>query len=107
LKEEALDSTLWRTRFGRGFGPVVRETTEWMKDSSISLKVTSHCRGKLSVGLFRDWLFPLFMYIGKVTSLCDSFNPVFFLKQLEGQMTAKYFQTTLGTKHMNFVRANI
>jgi hypothetical protein len=28
LKEEALDSTLWRTRFGRGFGPVVRETTE-------------------------------------------------------------------------------
>jgi hypothetical protein len=28
LKEEALDHTLWRTRFGRGFGPVVRHTTE-------------------------------------------------------------------------------
>jgi hypothetical protein len=28
LKEEALDRTLWRTRFGRGYGPVVRQTTE-------------------------------------------------------------------------------
>jgi hypothetical protein len=28
LKEEALDRTLWRTRFGRGYGPVVRRTTE-------------------------------------------------------------------------------
>ena len=26
LKEEALDCPLWRTRFGRGCGPVVRET---------------------------------------------------------------------------------
>jgi hypothetical protein len=28
LKEEALDCTLRRTRFGRGYGPVVRQTTE-------------------------------------------------------------------------------
>jgi hypothetical protein len=28
LKEEALDRTLWGTRFGRGCGPVVRQTTE-------------------------------------------------------------------------------
>ena len=28
LKEEALDRTIWRNRFGRGFGPVVRQTTE-------------------------------------------------------------------------------
>jgi hypothetical protein len=28
LKEEALDHTLWRTRFGRGYGPVVRQTIE-------------------------------------------------------------------------------
>jgi hypothetical protein len=28
LKKEALDRTLWRTRFGRGYGPVVRQTTE-------------------------------------------------------------------------------
>jgi hypothetical protein len=31
LKEEALDCTLWKTRFGRGYGPVVRQTTEKMK----------------------------------------------------------------------------
>jgi hypothetical protein len=28
LKEEALDCTVWRTRFGRGYGPVVRQNTE-------------------------------------------------------------------------------
>jgi hypothetical protein len=26
LKEEALDPTMWRARFVRGFGPVVRQT---------------------------------------------------------------------------------
>jgi hypothetical protein len=28
LKEEALDRTIWRARFGRGFGSVVRQTTK-------------------------------------------------------------------------------
>ena len=28
LKEEALDGTVWRHRFGGGFGPVVRQYTE-------------------------------------------------------------------------------
>jgi hypothetical protein len=28
LKEEALDRTMWRARFGRDFGPVVRQTTK-------------------------------------------------------------------------------
>jgi hypothetical protein len=28
LNYEALDCTLWRTRFGRGYGPVLRQTTE-------------------------------------------------------------------------------
>jgi len=28
LKEEALDRTMWRGRFGRGFGPVVRQTNK-------------------------------------------------------------------------------
>jgi hypothetical protein len=28
LKEEALERTMWRVRFGRGFGPVVRQTTK-------------------------------------------------------------------------------
>ena len=33
LKEEALDRTIWRNRFGGGFGPVVRQNTEWMNES--------------------------------------------------------------------------
>ena len=28
LKEEALDRTVWRNRFGRGFGPVVWQITD-------------------------------------------------------------------------------
>jgi hypothetical protein len=28
LREGALDRTIWRARFGRGFGPVVRQTAE-------------------------------------------------------------------------------
>jgi hypothetical protein len=30
LKEEALDRTLWRTRLGRIYVPVVRQTAEWI-----------------------------------------------------------------------------
>jgi hypothetical protein len=28
LKEEALDRSIWSPRLGRGFGPVVRQTTK-------------------------------------------------------------------------------
>ena len=28
VKEEALDRTMWRAGFGRGFGPVVRQTAK-------------------------------------------------------------------------------
>ena len=37
LKEEALDGTMWRNRFRGGFGPVVRQNTEWMNYN------TYHC----------------------------------------------------------------
>jgi hypothetical protein len=36
LKENVLDLTMWTTRFGRGFGPVVRQTTKWMNEWIIS-----------------------------------------------------------------------
>jgi len=32
LKEEAVDRTLWKTRLRRGYGPVVRQTTEWLNE---------------------------------------------------------------------------
>ena len=32
LKEEALDRTMWRHRFGGGFGPVVRQNTELINE---------------------------------------------------------------------------
>jgi len=33
LKEESLDRSMWRARFGRGFGPVVRQTTKRMNEA--------------------------------------------------------------------------
>jgi len=30
LKDETLDRTVWKTRYGRCYGLVVRETTEYM-----------------------------------------------------------------------------
>jgi hypothetical protein len=36
LKEEALDRTVWRTRFGRGYGAVVRQTAEWMNTYKVN-----------------------------------------------------------------------
>ena len=32
LKEEALNCTMWRAGFGRGFEAVVRQTTKWMNE---------------------------------------------------------------------------
>jgi hypothetical protein len=32
LKEEALNRNMWRARFGRGFGPIVRQTTKRMNE---------------------------------------------------------------------------
>ena len=32
LKEEAPDRIMWRARFGRGFGPVVKQTSKLMND---------------------------------------------------------------------------
>jgi len=37
LKEEALDRTMWRNRFGRGFGPVVWQITDDDDDYELTL----------------------------------------------------------------------
>ena len=39
LKEEALDRNMWRACFGRGFGPVVRQTAERMNEINTLQKV--------------------------------------------------------------------
>ena len=42
LKEDAIDLTMWRAGFGRGFGPVVRETTKWMNIHT-HIYICSYC----------------------------------------------------------------
>jgi len=41
LQEEALDHTLWRTHFGRSYGPVIRQTTEWINATLLHFKTGS------------------------------------------------------------------
>jgi len=35
LKEEILDRTVWRTRFGRFYGPVLRQIAKWMDEEHL------------------------------------------------------------------------
>jgi len=58
LKNEALDRALWRTGFGRGCGPTVRQTAElmndrssasWRNDTQCSVHVSSYRRTELKI----------------------------------------------------------
>ena len=50
LKEEALDCNMWRHRIGGGFGPVVRQSTEWMKEYYIiSIEFLLHYMNKYKI----------------------------------------------------------
>ena len=40
LKEEALDRTMWRNRFGRGFGPVICQITDGNGEFRRALQLT-------------------------------------------------------------------
>ena len=51
LKKEALDRTMWRARFGRGFGPVVRQTTKWMNECKQLMNLLSVSL----IALLRRW----------------------------------------------------
>ena len=41
LKEETLDRTMWRNRFGRGFGPVVLQINDYDDETNINLSQSS------------------------------------------------------------------
>jgi hypothetical protein len=43
-RKYVLDGTVWRTGFGRGYGPVVRQTMEWMFVRSLSVETIIYAR---------------------------------------------------------------
>jgi hypothetical protein len=60
LKEEAPDRTLWRTRFGRGYGPVVRQTakriSEWCGPEGLQeLHFRCFCRYRTGLQACVGW----------------------------------------------------
>jgi hypothetical protein len=44
MKEEAPDGTAHRTHHGRGYGPVVRQTTEYMTQAGETLERNKWCK---------------------------------------------------------------
>ena len=54
LKEEALDPTMWRARFGRGFGPVVRQTTKWM-NAIVYIQHNYRVSATQAIRISNDW----------------------------------------------------
>ena len=58
LKKEALDRTILRARFGRGFGPVSRQTTKWMNINCYQICWhinRTHQRTMSSTKLAKNW----------------------------------------------------
>jgi hypothetical protein len=55
LKEEALDPTKWRSHFGRGFGPVVRQAAKWMDINLESTRPRRGPRNRWQDGNERGW----------------------------------------------------
>ena len=55
LKEEALDRTMWRNHFARGFGPVVRQITD---DDTVAkiIHYLKFVRGNLDFFILRKFL---------------------------------------------------
>ena len=41
MKEEALDRTLWRTAFGRGYGPIARQATKLINECLMRLSAAN------------------------------------------------------------------
>ena len=78
LKEEALDRTMWRNRFRGGFGPVVRQNTEWM-----TLYHSGHRQHFTTEPIFISWfLWRLFWWYSSNWCLFQSNNYVWCGKDL-------------------------
>jgi hypothetical protein len=94
LKEETLFRTVGRKRFGRGYGPVVRKTTEWwwllwqLKIASVKASGPIHTRHVTLMSVFT------ICHAKVYNSLCLipeflSFINLFFTIQLSNILTTK------------------
>jgi len=71
LKEKTLDRTLWRTRFGRGYGlVVVRQTAWWCNDRHTWTKLQVHVRMCFTSSESQKWFFARSLRIRKGRNNC-------------------------------------
>ena len=69
LKAEALDRTMWRHRFGGGFGPVVRQNTERMNEFINNIHMY-----QVTKRLLPDWMWRVtdFLFFDRLEAACLS-----------------------------------
>ena len=79
LKEEALARTVWQTRFGRGYGPVVRQTAECTaEDRHVAI-----CDAMLVLGinLYLEHWYEVAWICGML-KICEKYIPVWTISNL-------------------------
>ena len=76
LKEEALDRTMWRNRFGRGFGPIVWEITDDDISKTFPFHLAFHMREQERVSWHK---------VGWIGRMRDNCHVVFCQKLLHTQ----------------------
>ena len=84
MKEEALDRTMWRARFGRGFGPVVRQTAKGMNMCTEQLPT-----GGYPIAIkYKYIIFPLWTFVD-----CSrvNFTFTFTLRDIRGYDISEWF----------------
>ena len=80
FKEEALDRTMWRNRFGRGFGPVVWQITD--DDDELFTCVSRHKCISILHGVYASfWNLPHATFLQWTHFLRVSSNPRIFLQR--------------------------
>jgi hypothetical protein len=87
LKEEALDRTQWRTRFVRGYGAVIRQTTEWMRMYQMLTLCNRELRKETDYMSFKRVIITCVIY-GRKTCLPTSKNKYWY-RVFENKFPAK------------------
>jgi hypothetical protein len=85
LRKEALDRTMWRNCFRRGFEPVLRQNTEWIINFGMSyLKLSLYLWLRLRSILILC-RFPTvcicdlsFLLMSRLSNLCRFYHPMIF-----------------------------
>lgn len=86
LKKETLDHALWRTGFGRGCGPAIRQTPEWMNFKQPMTKDNQMRPEVLTMVMMKNtgfWEVPLIFLRNTHTPVCCKISTIQYITHTE------------------------